>query len=86
MVFKEALANVVHHAAATEVSISVTVEGSELCCMIADNGHGLPPGNRDESMSGLANMKERIEKYGGFFNMESAAERGTTLRFKVPLN
>lgn len=86
MVFKEALANVVHHAAATAVSIRVTVEDNELCCVVADNGHGLPPGNRDESMSGLANMKERIEKYGGCFNMESAAERGTTLRFKVPLN
>ena len=86
MVFKEALANVVHHASATEVGISVTLRDAELRCVIADNGRGLPSAGLGQNSSGLANMKERIEKQGGSFEATSAGGQGTTLRFKVPLN
>jgi len=86
LVFKEALANVVRHAAASHVTITMAIEGSRMRCVIADNGHGLAPGNRDEGMSGLANMKERIEKLGGRFEIGSDSGAGTTLRFEVPLS
>ena len=65
LVFKEALANVIHHAAATRVNIRVTLESGRLCCIIADNGQGLAPGAGGDGRSGLSNMKERIEKLGG---------------------
>jgi signal transduction histidine kinase len=31
-------------------------------------------------------MRDRIEKLGGRFDLESTAGRGTTLRFDTPLN
>jgi signal transduction histidine kinase len=86
MVFKEALANVVHHAAATEVSLNIRLEGGRLRCVIADNGKGLSTGSHDDSMSGLVNMKERMQKLGGRFEIESAPGQGATLRFEVPLS
>jgi signal transduction histidine kinase len=85
LVFKEALANVVRHAAATRVTIRVAFEGDRLRCVIEDNGQGLTSGGRDEGMSGLTNMKERLEKLGGRFEIGSAAGAGTTLRFELPL-
>lgn len=86
MVFKEALANVVHHAAATEVRINMTVNSNNLQCEIADNGQGLAPSNPDETANGLANMKERIEKLGGQFEINNGPNAGANLRFEVPLN
>ena len=85
MAFKEALANVVHHAEATEVSLNVRYDAGRLRVLIADNGRGVPETARTESMNGLTNMRDRIEKLGGRFELESAAGRGTTLRFETPL-
>jgi len=85
LVCKEALANVVRHAAASEVRISLSFDANRLRCEIADNGRGLAPGQRDEGMSGLANMRERVEKLGGRFQIDGDSLSGTTLRFEVPL-
>lgn len=85
MVFKEALANVVHHAAATEVSLNIRYEAERLRVAIADNGRGLEEVARTQNMDGIANMRDRIEKLGGRFELESAAGRGTTLRLEVPI-
>lgn len=85
MVLKESLANVVRHAAASEVRICVSLKANHLHFEITDNGRGITPGNRDEEMSGLDNMKERIERLGGQFEISSEPGSGTTLRFQVPL-
>ena len=37
-------------------------------------------------MDGVANMRARLEKLGGRFEIASEAGRGTTVRFYVPLN
>ncbi len=84
LAFKEALTNVVRHSEATEVRLKIQIEQNELNLSIADNGHGIPPSNRNDAMDGLANMRTRIEKLGGRFEMVSEAGRGTTLRFFVP--
>ena len=51
---------------------------------IADNGRGLPTGARTEDMDGVANMRARIEKLGGRFEISGETGRGTTVRFNVP--
>jgi signal transduction histidine kinase len=55
-----------------------------LLLSIADNGRGLPLNARIVEMDGVANMRARIEKLGGRFEMIGEAGRGTTLRFHVP--
>jgi signal transduction histidine kinase len=84
LAFKEALANVVRHSGATEVRFSLQVQQGELWLAIADNGRGLPEKSPTEGMDGIANMKTRIEKLGGRFEITSQNGCGTTVRFCLP--
>jgi signal transduction histidine kinase len=84
LVFKEALTNIVRHSGATEVRLGIKVEHGELRLIIADNGRGLPLNARTEEMDGVNNMRARIEKLGGRFEIAGEAGKGTTVRFHVP--
>ena len=86
LVFKEALANVVRHSRATEVRVEVRVTDRSLQVTVADNGRGLqgpdPTGGAHE---GIANMRRRMEKSGGKFEVFGLKDQGTTVKFSVPL-
>ena len=84
LAFKEALTNVVRHSGATKVRLGIQVEPGELLLSIADNGRGLPLDARTVKMDGMANMRARIEKLGGRFEIAGEAGQGTTVRFHVP--
>jgi signal transduction histidine kinase len=86
LAFKEALANVVHHSGATEVRFSIRASNGHIQLTIADNGRGLAEGGRTTAMDGINNMRARLEKLGGRFEMDSRAGGGTTVRFEVPAN
>ena len=86
LAFREALTNVVQHSGATEVQLAIQSERDELRVAVADNGRGLPAGQRAEDMNGLANMRDRIERLHGNFEINGDPDRGTTVRFNVPLN
>jgi len=85
LVFKEALTNVVRHSGATEVRLGFQAEQGELRLIIADNGRGLPLNARTGEMNGVDNMRERIEKLAGKFEIRGEAGKGTSLRIQVPL-
>ncbi|MGO9585108.1 MAG: sensor histidine kinase [Limisphaerales bacterium] len=84
LAFKEALHNVVRHSGATEVRLGIQAGPGELHLVIADNGRGLPLSARTEEMDGVDNMRSRIEKLGGRFEIAGEAGQGTTVRFHVP--
>jgi len=85
LAFKEALTNVVRHAGATEVRWSLRLENGGLRMTISDNGQGFSAGERTDAMDGVANMRARLEKLGGEFEIgPHATGRGTTVRFFVP--
>ncbi|HEY3760203.1 MAG TPA: ATP-binding protein [Verrucomicrobiae bacterium] len=86
LAFKEAITNVVRHSGATEVRLGVRVVGRRLRLSIADNGRGLPPDAGARGRDGLANMRERLVKMGGRFEVRSQRERGTIVRFYMPLD
>jgi signal transduction histidine kinase len=77
---------VVRHAKADEVRLRFDARDRELRLVVADNGRGLPQGERTENMSGISNMRARIEKMGGRFEIESAPERGTVIQVRLPLS
>jgi signal transduction histidine kinase/ligand-binding sensor domain-containing protein len=94
LAFKEALHNVVKHAAATEVRISLTLAKSGFSASIEDDGRGFDPASaglaaspkdplRISTGNGLANMRKRIEGIGGECQVDSAPGKGTTVRFIV---
>jgi signal transduction histidine kinase len=86
LAFKEALNNVVRHSGATEVKLKIQIEGGKLHLSISDNGRGLPAGGHNDAMDGLTNMRARIEKLGGHFEIASETGRGTTVKFFMPVN
>ena len=94
LAFKEALHNVVKHASATEVHVSLTLAESGFSAAIQDNGIGFNPAdagaassNKDPlriaSGNGLANMRKRIEGIGGECQVDSAPGKGTTVTFII---
>ncbi|HTV40573.1 MAG TPA: two-component regulator propeller domain-containing protein [Candidatus Sulfotelmatobacter sp.] len=94
LAFKEALHNVVKHAAASEVSVSLTTTSSSFTLVVRDNGRGFSPKidcekNPAESVrssgNGLVNMRMRLEKIGGRCEIQSAPGSGTEVKFIVEL-
>jgi len=86
LAFKEAITNVIRHSRATEVRLGYRLIGNRLRLTIADNGHGLAADDRARGGNGLANMRARLEKMNGRFEIASQRGRGTTVRFYVALN
>jgi signal transduction histidine kinase len=85
--FKEALTNVVKHSGANEVQLVVRVTEETLRVEVADNGGGLrTPDAASGAHEGIANMRRRMEKLGGQFEIAAAPGQGTTVKFLVPLN
>jgi signal transduction histidine kinase len=78
---REALSNAARHADASRVDIRVQV-GSDLVVVVSDNGVGLGDSSR---RSGLANLAERAGQLGGTLQVGPAGDRGTELRWQVPL-
>jgi signal transduction histidine kinase/ligand-binding sensor domain-containing protein len=94
LAFKEALHNVVKHASATEVRVSLTLAESGFSAAIEDNGIGFDPAGvgpgttskdplRIAGGNGLANLRKRIEGIGGECQVDSAPGKGTRIRFIV---
>jgi signal transduction histidine kinase len=86
LAFKEALNNIVRHSGATDVRIRIAVESGSLQLTIADNGRGFAEGGRTGDMDGVANMRARLAKLGGRFEVESKAGEGATVRFHLPVH
>jgi signal transduction histidine kinase len=80
-VLREALSNVVRHARASRVDISVAVSTGDVRVLVTDNGRGL---GRVSRRSGLRNLQERAAARGGSFAIAGRAPSGTTLDWAVP--
>jgi signal transduction histidine kinase len=84
-VAQEALRNVVRHANATVVRISVRKLEGGFQLIVADNGAGFDIGMSREGPSlGLASMKERVQLLGGSLEIDTAPGQGTAVLAWVP--
>ncbi|MGH7989861.1 MAG: sensor histidine kinase, partial [Limisphaerales bacterium] len=86
LAFKEALNNIVRHSGATEVRLNIQVEKGQVRLTIADNGRGWTDASQTEGMDGVTNMRTRLEKLGGRFEVNSKPDEGTIVRFDLPLH
>lgn len=80
-VSNEALNNVLKHARATEVKVSLKKESNKVVLEIQDNGVGFDMNAATGGM-GLSGMKERAEGFGGDMQIKSGPS-GTTIRVEV---
>ncbi|MES2740325.1 MAG: histidine kinase [Pseudomonadota bacterium] len=84
-IIQESLANIVRHAQASEVRVSLNLALSGITIVIADNGIGMQPGDRGKAASfGLKSIKERIAAFGGELSIDSRAGCGTALSILMP--
>jgi signal transduction histidine kinase len=84
---QEALNNILKHAGATSVTITVHSEGDRVELEIADNGTGFDlDATIDHGGMGLVNMRERAERMGGSFAVLSVPAGGTKVRVTVEVS
>jgi signal transduction histidine kinase len=83
-IVQESLTNVVKHARAGRVSISLTRRGGFVNAVIEDDGIGFEPEHTKQDSFGLSGMRERVALLDGTLQVESSAERGTTIAIEVP--
>jgi signal transduction histidine kinase len=81
---QEALHNIAKHARATTVELSLNSRNGELKLEISDDGVGFHPGGEFPGHLGLRSMRERAERLGGAFAVESAPGKGARLRIHLP--
>ncbi len=78
LALREAVTNVVRHAAAGRCRVRLAREGEQIVLTVEDDGRG---GGATEG-SGLAGMRERVEELGGTVLRDGS--RGTRLEVRLP--
>jgi signal transduction histidine kinase len=87
-IVEEALTNVMRHASATTVTISLHHSGERLTVVVEDDGAGFEPTGRTltaGSGMGLLCMEERARLLDGFVDFDSAPGRGAAVRLSLPV-
>jgi signal transduction histidine kinase len=83
---QEALNNALKHAAASAITVKVARAGERLRVEVVDNGRGFDPGQPGfEGGMGLLSMRERVERLGGTFAVESHTGQGTRIDVSLDL-
>lgn len=80
---REATTNVVKHARARHVTITLR-QGAELVLSIADDGIGFDPSLHSPVHYGLTGMRERAAAFRGRLDVTSDPESGTTISAIIP--
>ncbi|HEY0606141.1 MAG TPA: PAS domain S-box protein [Herpetosiphonaceae bacterium] len=81
---QEALHNIVKHAQASRVELTLALSDGALVLSVRDNGQGFDTTQRFPGHLGLRSMRERVTKLGGTLTIESAPGQGTLVRAKMP--
>ncbi|MBO0936464.1 ATP-binding protein [Fibrella sp. HMF5335] len=80
---KEALHNVVKHAQATHVTLTIRSESHQLLINVVDNGQGFTPTQQTGLRNGLTNMRQRMRESGGSCTITSSSV-GTSVHIVYP--
>ena len=84
-IVQEALTNVVKHASARRVSITLVRKEGFAVVVVEDDGQGFEREATRAGSLGFVGMRERVELVGGRLTVESARGAGTTIVAEVPV-
>jgi signal transduction histidine kinase len=85
-IVQEALTNVMRHAAASQVNVTVEKKGDTLVVEVRDNGIGIKEGRVFDSKSlGLIGIRERVLLLGGEAIVTGKPGEGTVVRVTLPM-
>ena len=84
-ILQESLTNIIRHAQASRIAVSLYSQDGWLSLKIMDNGVGLPDDARKKPDSfGLVGIEERVLALNGRFSLSSMPNSGTTLIVSIP--
>ncbi len=83
-IIQEQINNILKHASASAISISVTKIENSISLSIADNGVGFDPTQKRRGI-GIANMTNRVGSYNGELKIESSPGNGCHVHIHIPL-
>lgn len=84
-IFQESLTNIMKHAQADTVEVSVCNLENCVDLTIIDNGRGFADAERLKPRSfGLRGIQERVEHFGGKVKISSTPGKGTTVAVSIP--
>ncbi len=82
---EEAFNNIVRHAQARRVELSLEQRGRRLTLVIQDDGVGFDEHNKPDGRYGMTGMQERAKLIGGNLSFKSQPNGGTTVQLIVDL-
>jgi signal transduction histidine kinase len=80
---EEVLRNVERHARASRMRLELTADGTHLTLLVEDDGIGFAPAVSRPGHFGLLGLEEQAQLIGGELSIQSAPERGTTVKFSM---
>lgn len=84
---QEALTNIGKHARCQQVTIDLTDDHQVLTLEISDDGQGLSAGALENPKAfGIKGMRERAHAVGGWLDVSTNSQRGTSIILSVPLS
>jgi len=86
-IMQEALTNVIRHAQANEVYVSIQLVDNTIQLIVQDDGIGIVEGRKTTRLDshGLRIMRERAEAFGGNVSIGLAPDRGTRVEAYIPI-
>lgn len=82
-IFQEALTNILRHANADRIEVTMAQDAGEFSLAISDNGRGIT--GIEKSGLGILGMQERVRLVGGTLQIHGWEGAGTTVSIRVPL-
>lgn len=84
-ILQEHLTNVIKHAEAKHVEVTLRLNQDKLTLVVVDEGKGFDTAKKSEGI-GLRNMRSRAESLMGIFSIDSEPGKGSTLFVQLPLH
>lgn len=85
-IFQESVNNIIKHANATEITVTLSYSNQIFTLKIADNGKGfLTEQTHGNEGSGLKNINKRAKVLGATASLQSVLNKGTVVSLAVPL-
>lgn len=83
-IVQECLTNVIKHAEASRVEVTLTLTASQLNIAVSDDGKGLSGEYSERRRFGILGIKERVHALDGEVLTETGPEGGTLIRARLP--
>ena len=84
LIIQEGMANVVKHARATHIFLSLVEREHQYVMQLEDNGRGFERSAIPSASHGLSTMRERAQKLGGNLDIYSQLGAGTRIKVQIP--